>query len=268
MAFLISRKGVFPDQYLTAFLGVMALAVLVLTAMLPLKIQAVGRAVAGACTASRAAEDLVHISDLLKLVRRQHHDFCHQLQTVYGLLEIGCYEEAGQYISKTHEAVSVPLELIRTGDPHVTALLYTKLALAESKQIRLEPVIACSLERLPLSPLEISALLGNLVDNALEAVEKAPPEHRVVRLEIKNDLQGCTITVGNYGRLDNTHPSRLFKAGYSTKKDHAGLGLASAMEIVVKHDGIIEVLANGSETVFRVSIPFTIEQRPAQERSQ
>ncbi len=263
MAFLISRTGVFPDQYLTIFLGVMSLAVLLLTALLPLKIQTTGRAVAGACTARKAAEDLAHISELLKLVRRQQHDFSHQLQTVYGLLEIGCYEEARQYIRKTHEAVSVPIELIRTGEPHVTALLYTKLALAEAKQIRLKPVISCSVEKLPLSPLETSALLGNLVDNAFEAVEKAQLEHRVVRLEINSDLQGYTITVTNYGKLDNPYPSRLFKAGYSTKKNHAGLGLSSAKEIVTKHNGIIETVADGSQTVFRVSIPFGVEQRPA-----
>ncbi|MBU4532860.1 MAG: Spo0B domain-containing protein [Eubacteriales bacterium] len=77
------------------------LAVLVLTALTPIKIQAIGRAVADACTARKTAENLAHIGELLQLVRRQHHDFHHQLQTVYGLLETGYYEEARQHIRKT-----------------------------------------------------------------------------------------------------------------------------------------------------------------------
>lgn len=70
MAFLTAQTGVFPDQYLPVFLAIMALVVLVLTALTPIKIQAIGRAVADACTARKTTESLMHIGELLQLVRR------------------------------------------------------------------------------------------------------------------------------------------------------------------------------------------------------
>jgi len=256
LAFFTSRSGVFPDQYLPVFLALIALAVLLLTALTPIKIQAVSRAAADACTARKTAENLVHIGELLQLIRRQHHDFHHQLQTVYGLLETGYYEEARQHIRKTYETISTPLELIRTDQPHVTALLYTKLVLAEARQIRLEPVIECSLQNLPLSPLETSALLSNLLDNALEAVENAPPEERVIRLEIRRDSGGYIIVVANRGRVETSLPNRFFQAGYTTKEGHTGLGLVSARETVVRHGGTITLSCDGVETVFQIRLPM------------
>jgi signal transduction histidine kinase len=263
LAFFYSRTGVFPDQYLPVFLIVMALFVLFLTASLPLKIQAVGRAVAVASIARKNAESLVHMGELLQLMRHQRHDFHHQLQTVYGLLETGYYEEARQHIRKAHETISTPLELIRTDQPHVTALLYAKWALAEAKQIHLEPVIDCSLQEFPLSPLETSALLGNLLDNALEAVENAAPEDRIVCLEIRRDPGGYAITVANRGRLETSRETRLFQAGYTTKEGHSGMGLAIVRKIVAKYGGNIEVFTDGRDTVFSVWFPLVTNQPPA-----
>ncbi|MEW5952826.1 MAG: GHKL domain-containing protein [Bacillota bacterium] len=254
-AFLTARANVFPDQYLHVFLTAMALAVLVLTALTPFKIQAIGRAVADACIARKNAESLTHIGKLLQLVRHQHHDFHHQLQTIYGLLETGCYEEARQFIRELHEAICFPLELIRTDSPQVMALLYTKLALAEARGIRLEPVIECSLKQLPLSPLETSTLLGNILDNALEAVEQVPPEERLVHLEIRFDSGGYAINVANRGRLENSQLGRISQSGYTTKEGHSGMGLASVSAIVAKYGGSIEAFQDGRDTVFRVLLP-------------
>lgn len=256
MAFFYSQIGVFTDQHLPVFLAIVALAVFVLTASLPLKIQAVGRAVDVASKARENAESLVHIGELLQLMRYHHHDFYHQLQTIYGLLETGYYDEARQHIREAHETISAPLELIRTDQPHVTALLYTKLALAEAKQIHLEPVIECSLQELPLSPWETSALLGNILDNALEAVENSSPEDRMVRLEIRRDPGGYAFTVANRGRPNSSRETLFFLEGYSTKEGHSGMGLASARKIVAKYGGGIEVLSDDRDTVFSVWLPL------------
>jgi signal transduction histidine kinase len=254
-AFLTAQTDVFPDQYLPAFLAGMSLAVLAFTALIPIKVQAISRAASEAGAARKTAESLTHIGELLRRMRHQRHDFHHQLQAVYGLLETECYQEARQHIRKTHAVISTSLELIRTDQPHVTALLYTKLVLAEAKQIRLEPVIECTLQNLPLDPLETCSLLGNLLDNAMEAVAEAPPAERVVRLEIKRDPGGYLITVANRGRLKTSPPARLFRAGYTTKEGHAGLGLAGVKEIVTRYGGTITVSDKGTETVFRVLLP-------------
>lgn len=254
-AFIVFRAGGFPDRYVTFFLTGITAAVLVLAALTPVKIQAISRALVGLYTARKAAENLAHVGELLCLVRRQHHDFHHQLQTVYGLLETGCCEEARQYIRKTYQSVSGPLKLIRTDHPAVTALLYTKAAVAEAKKIKFKPVIECSLHGLPLDPIEISSLFGNIIDNALEAVESAPPEEREVRLEARRDPDNYVIIVANRGRINALQAARAFQTGYTTKRGHTGMGLVYARKVVEKYGGKITVSWSDTETTFRVLLP-------------
>ncbi|ACA59270.1 signal transduction histidine kinase regulating citrate/malate metabolism [Candidatus Desulforudis audaxviator MP104C] len=255
LAFLAVRNLVFPFEYLHVFVAGIVLALLVFAAFLPGNIRISGRALADSYTARKTAETLARVGELLRSTRRRQHDFRHQLQTVYGLLETGHYEEARQYIRKTYDAISTPLELIRTDLPHATALLYTKLGLAEARQIRLEAAIECSLQHLPLNPLETGTVFGNLIDNALEAVENLPPPERVVRLGIRRDPEGYVISVANRGRPAASHPFRFFQVGFTTKSGHAGLGLATVRETVARYGGTVTVTAADAETVFTVRLP-------------
>ncbi|MEW6192845.1 MAG: GHKL domain-containing protein [Bacillota bacterium] len=265
VAFFASRTGVFPDRYVTFFLTGISVAVLVLAALTPVKIQAISRALVGLYAARKTAENLAHVGELLRLIRRQHHDFHHQLQTVYGLLETGCYEEAQQYIRKTYQSVSGPLELVRTDHPAVTALLYTKAALAEAKKIEFELVIECSLHGLPLDPMEITSLFGNIIDNALEAVESAPLEERKVRLEARREPDNYVITVANRGRINALQVARAFQTGYTTKRGHTGMGLVYARKVVEKYGGEIAVSWSDTETKFRIVLPVAEKKNQGEE---
>jgi sensor histidine kinase regulating citrate/malate metabolism len=254
-AFIVFRRGGFPDRYVTFFLTGISAAVLVFAALTPVKIQAISRALVGLYAARKTAENLANVGELLGLIRRQRHDFHHQLQTVYGLIETGCCEEARQYIRKTYQSVSGPLELVRTDHPAVTALLYTKAAIAEAKKIEFEPVIECSLHGLPLDPMEIASLFGNIIDNALEAVENAPPEERKVQLEARREPDHYVITVANRGRINALQAARAFQAGYTTKQGHTGMGLVYARKVVEKYGGKITVSWSDTVTTFRVLLP-------------
>ncbi|MEW6447128.1 MAG: GHKL domain-containing protein [Bacillota bacterium] len=245
----------FSKRYLDFFWGFMALAVLVLAALTPFQIQAVSNTIGTMFAARKHAESLRHIGELLRLIRRQHHDFNHHLQVVYGLLETGCFDEARQYIKRAYEGISIPSELIRTDNLYVTALLYTKLAIAEARQIKFEPVIQCSLQGLPLNVLEIGSVFGNLVDNAFEEVQNAPPEKRLVQLEVARDNKKYVIRVANAALSGVAHQNKLFQAGYSTKEGHAGLGLTSVRDIVRRYGGEVEVGSDGARTVFTVKLP-------------
>ncbi|MEW6573590.1 MAG: GHKL domain-containing protein [Bacillota bacterium] len=254
-AFFVYRTGAVSNRYFEVFGTGMALAVLAFAALTPLKIQAVSRTIGTVFAARKNEENLRHIGELLRLIRHQHHDFNHQLQVVYGLIETGCYKEASRYIKKAYENITVPSELIRTDNLHVTALLYTKLAIAEARQIRFEPVIECSLQELPLSDLEVGSVFGNLIDNALEEVQNVSPEKRLVQLEVTRDQENYLIKVANTGMSWIAHRSKLFQAGYTTKEGHAGLGLANVRDIIRRCGGDIAVDWDGTRMVFTVTIP-------------
>jgi sensor histidine kinase regulating citrate/malate metabolism len=135
-------------------------------------------------------------------------------------------------------------------------MLYTKIGLAEAKNINLEVVINCSLKNLPLKSGEANSVLGNLIDNAIEAAESAPGERRVINVEITKPSNAFVFTVANRGKpIEPEIIDRIFEPDFSTKKGRPGLGLAIVKELVERYKGSAAVTSNDEETVFTVLIP-------------
>lgn len=206
--------------------------------------------------AKKAAETINQLEELILSIRKQRHDFNHHLQAVYGLMETGSFEDARKYIENTYHYVSSAGELIKTDNPSVSALLYTKIGIAETRNINFDISIECSLENFPLSSNEASSLLGNLIDNAFDEVDKSEAEDRVVRLNIDAERGEYFIEVANRGELDARMFEKIFSANFTTKEGHAGLGLTIVKEIVDKYKGDIQVSSGAGETIFKVKVPF------------
>jgi len=171
-AYYAYKLNVFPAEHLEFFTGLIGVFIIVLTVLSYAAVKKIGQYVENEYEAKRAVENLKQIEQLIDSSRKQRHDFYHQLQTVYGLLEGSSFERARDYISKMFNAISKTGELIKTDDFSISALLYTKIGLAEARNTDLEITVECTLKEMPLTPLEASSLLGNLIDNALEAVEE------------------------------------------------------------------------------------------------
>jgi len=204
----------------------------------------------------KAAETIAQLKELILSIRKQRHDFNHNLQTVYGLIEIGNYEGAREYIQNTYHYVSGTGELIKTDNPAISALLYSKIANVEARNIRFDIGIECSLEEFPLNGNQASSLLGNLIDNAVDVVDKKEGEDRAMRLNITAERGEYIIEVANKGEITPHLASMIFTPNFTTKEGHAGLGLAIVKEIVDKYKGGTQVFSLAGETVFKLTIPF------------
>ncbi|MFZ5651299.1 MAG: sensor histidine kinase [Bacillota bacterium] len=244
--------GYYPDLFKILFNSL----IIVLAFMSLWALQRMRKSIEKEMEAARAAETIERMKEFIYSIRKQRHDFNHQLQAVYGLIETGNYGGAREYIQNTYHYVSGTGELIKTDNPAVSALLYTKIGIAETRNIKFDISIECSLEDFPLKSNESSSLLGNLVDNAFDAVEKNEPGDRLVGLDITAERGEYIMEVANRGRLEADIKSKIFAPNFTTKKEHGGLGLAIVKEIAGKYKGDIQVSSEGGETVFRVNIPF------------
>lgn len=206
--------------------------------------------------AKRAAETIDQLKGLILSIRKQRHDFNHHLQTVYGLIETGSYEGARDYIRNTYHYVSGTGELIKTDNPAISALLYSKIVSAETRNIKIDICIECSLEEFPMNSNHSSSLLGNLIDNAIDEADKNEGEDRAVRMNISAERGEYLIEVANAGKIDPHVAGKIFTPSFSTKEGHAGLGLTIAKDIVDRYKGSIHVFSMAGETVFRLTIPF------------
>lgn len=242
--------------YSTLFKVLFNTLVIILAFMSLWSIKKIQKSIEKEMEAARAAETIDQLKELILSIRKQRHDFNHQLQAVYGLMEVGNFSGAREYIKNTYHYVSSTGELIKTDSPTVSALLYTKIGIAETRNIKFDIGIDCSLENFPPTGNEASSLLGNLVDNAFDAVEGNEAGNRVVRLDIRAERGEYSLEVANRGSLDASLVEKIFTPNFTTKMGHGGLGLAIVKEITEKYGGNVQLSSGNGETVFSVSIPF------------
>ncbi|PKM47546.1 MAG: histidine kinase [Firmicutes bacterium HGW-Firmicutes-8] len=202
-------------------------------------------------------DSLRHVEELLQTIRGQRHNFSHNLQTVYGLLEVQAFEEAQEYIRGNMSEIAATSELIKTDNLGITALLQTKTGLAEAKKINLIIDINTSLRNLPLETRDANMILGNLIDNAMEAVDEMPPQQRNVEVILSQDIEGYVFDVRNCGPpIEPELIEQIFDYGFSTKNEGRGMGLYSVKNLAQKYNGKIHVTSDSSCTCFKVVVPY------------
>lgn len=192
--------------------------------------------------------------DALNLkLRAQRHDFLNHLQVVYSLLEMQEYGEATAYLERVYDEHRSVSSVLRTKMTAFNALLQVKSAACEERGIALEMDIRSTLEGLPVPPWELCCIIGNLMDNAMDAVEDEPGGH--IRLAVSEDLRGFTFVISNNGApIPEDLLGRLFEPGVSTKGEGHGLGLSIVRSTLAEYGGTIS-LETGPETVFTVAVP-------------
>ncbi len=130
--------------------------------------------------------------------------------------------------------------------------------LARQRGIELTLHAESALSALPsrLTAADAVTVVGNLLDNAIDAVDRMAPDRRRVELRLAEDDDLLTITVRDYGAgLPVTAMDRLFTRGFSSKNAHAGVGLTLAAAAVTAARGTIDVRRHAQGTTFEVSIP-------------
>ena len=185
-------------------------------------------------------ENQENIQEMLHTMRSQRHDFNNHIQTVHGLINVGAYEEAQKYINKVVIPVQTSNKLL-SDNPSVTALLQVKANCAESRGIKADFSIDGSLKT-PMVPVkDLNTVLGNLIDNAIEAVEGWGGK-KVITVRITSRPDRLAISVFNTGPgLSEQLKQKIFQPGFTTKQHGHGIGLWSVRKIIGAYGGNIDV---------------------------
>ncbi|WP_449546665.1 ATP-binding protein [Lelliottia amnigena] len=208
--------------------------------------------------------------DNLRIMR---HEQLNRMTTLSGMLHMGRYEEAIGFIQAQSEHAQELLDFIssRFSSPTLCGLLLGKSARAREKGVELNFDPACRMEK-PFAPLheaELISIIGNLLDNAIEATQRAPLPHEPVEVLIKLNERELIIEVADQGvGIKPEIRERIFERGITTKTrgDH-GIGLYLIDSYVTQAGGAIEIADNSPRgAIFSLFIPTTgIARRPAQE---
>ena len=197
------------------------------------------------------------IEGLLKSINVQRHEHARHIQTIQSLIYLDEIEESKNYLNGIIDSYQPPQGFVNVGHPVLTALLNSKRKIAETKKINFAFSVGCSLSRLEIESWDLCSILGNIVDNAFDAVTMGDTENKAVSVEVKADNDNYAFCVHNNGpKITKKEAKRLFSAGYTTKNSDArGYGLYLVNKLVDSYKGKIEVVSEG-KTTFIIYLPM------------
>lgn len=183
-------------------------------------------------------------------MRGWRHDYHNHLQSIKAYLSLQEYQEAIKYLNDLEVDLKDVNALVETGNVDLDAIINAKLSVAIDHKIKLNYKINVP-SKLTISNIDLCVLLGNLVDNAVEACDKTTD--KFMRLYIglfKNQLY---ISVTN----STNEVVRKFDNEYiTTKRGNHGHGLKRINNIVAKYDGFINRKNEPGVFVTEVMLPL------------
>lgn len=225
---------------------------------------------------SKLAGQLTQINAYIDALRANNHEFKNKLQTIQGLIQLNQTEEVLNYIQSIQlshqQRISLYVDKIK--DPAISAILLGKYNRTNELGISLFLNKQSNLEVLPgyLDQNGLVSVIGNLIDNAIDAVLKQPANKRKIWITIREFEKSIYISVKDTGPgIPEDISSKIFERGFSTKHGHAtdnpdelqnkkeqgrGMGLYITQNHVYSMGGNIQFKTNYG-TTFEIIIPTT-----------
>jgi two-component system, CitB family, sensor kinase len=204
--------------------------------------------------------ELDSVDALTDALRAQQHEFSNRMHTVAGLIELGDQDAAIHYALDVSVATAGRAEAIRERieAPELAALLLAKTTVAAERGVELALTDGSRLARARVDTNVMISILGNLLDNAIDAAA-AGPEPAQVTLRLKTCDETVTIQVSDTGAgVPEALAERIFADGFTTKsrdgRSNRGIGLALVHRLVNRVNGTITVDCSGP-TTFTVVLP-------------
>ncbi|MFF1276402.1 ATP-binding protein [Streptomyces marokkonensis] len=218
----------------------------------------------------RLGRELDSTRGLIDALRAQDHEHANRMHTLLGLLELEMYDDAVEFVGEVvgdHRATSEQVtEKIR--DPLLAALLVGKATVAAERGVALWISDRTRLPDRLVDPRGLVTVVGNLVDNALDAAAGTPDAR--VEVELRAEGRTAVLVVRDTG--PGVPPGRrevIFTEGWSTKEPPAhrerGIGLPLVRRLAERQGGSASVgEARGGGAEFTVILPEALTEPGAE----
>lgn len=187
-------------------------------------------------------------------IRIFRHDLKNQLSTMRIMAQNGNMNVLIEHIDTLIGINDLTRKYVDSGNINFDSILNFKIFEAEQAEIKCKLSLNIP-EQLNLSSVEVCSILGNLMDNAINATKKLEVEKRQISINIKYDKKRLIIVISNTYDGKLLYKDGHIKSTHKNKSEH-GIGLISVKNTVEKHEGIIEI--ESIEESFKVLIILPI----------
>ena len=202
--------------------------------------------------ARRLSMELAYIQDKVdeeERVRSIYHDMKNHLLVLQA--QDGHSQEVGASIEKLKEELEDYEAYYHTGNDFLDIIIRDKLRKAREKQIDFQAAIRFEAGGF-IEPLDISAIFGNALDNAIEASEKVSESMRLITAKAARIHDMLVVAVENNVLLDGPGDGRTSKEDTFLH----GFGLSNIRKAAEKYDGQCTVKAKDGKFVLKIMIPI------------
>ncbi|MEK3989745.1 sensor histidine kinase [Robertmurraya sp. FSL R5-0851] len=208
-------------------------------------------------------QELSHVKAYAEGLRAQTHEYSNRLYTLLGLIQLGSYKEAIDFISHEVDVAQgfVQFLMKEIPDPILAGFILGKTSLASEWKVNFLVDRESSFKDIPVEMNRDSlvTIIGNLINNAFEAVRDNEKGEKNVTLFLTDLGKDLIIEVEDNGNgIESSKSDLIFREGYSTKnkKSNAGIGLSLIHREMEALGGTITYSSQiGEGTIFTVAIP-------------
>jgi two-component system sensor histidine kinase AgrC len=192
------------------------------------------------------------IENIYRTMRGWRHDWHNHIQALCAQLDSGEYEKARSYLDEINQSILTIDTVLKTGNTMADAILNSKISLMKSKEIEVEAEAQVPAS-LSVPDVDLCIIIGNLLDNALEACAKLEPGNRFVHIYIH--VKGAML----YMSFTNSAGKKQPKIGnlfLSSKGSDHGFGLKRVDSLVEKNGGYITRASEDGGYTTEVTLPL------------
>lgn len=198
-------------------------------------------------------KQVVEVQNIYLTMRSWRHDYHNHLQKLKAHIMMDQIKEANQYLNELEIDLDNVNQLVESGNVNLDAILNSKLSLANKNNIEINYKAQVP-KKLMISDIDLCVLIGNLIDNAVEANQKITDKSpKFIRLYIGIFKQQLYISVTN---STNEIIRKLDEEYITTKRGNHGHGLKRINNIIDKYDGYINRQNEPKVFVTEVLLPL------------
>lgn len=193
------------------------------------------------------------IRDIYMDMRGWRHDYHNHMQVMKAKLSQGDMEGLGLYLDQLERELDRVDTLVKSGNLMTDAILNSKLTLARRYGIQVNCKVRLP-ERLSVEDVDLCVILGNLLDNAIEACQKIEEESRTMRLYMAVNKGQFYLSLQNSAPEEPGFDARNY---ITSKRGNHGLGMKRVKAAVDKYHGYLNLANEPGIFAAEVTMPLT-----------